>query len=86
MTYAAYTMTSNAPTEEFAMAEISRCDDVGPAASGSEGHRGTQSESVQTWTFTGHDPGDLLAVRVADSWQVFIADSVPDDDLVDSVP
>ncbi|TNM37572.1 hypothetical protein FHP29_17375 [Nocardioides albidus] len=73
-TYTAVTMTNDKPAEKFATAQMGRCEDVGASPPGVvfDG----DVDQVQSWVFEGYDSDVVLGVRVSDSWQVFVEDSV----------
>jgi hypothetical protein len=73
--------TSHGHTEREAskhsVADRAECHDVGENAAGSVFPE--QPEQVTTWSFRGYPPEKVVGVRFdADSFAVFVADSVPD--------
>jgi hypothetical protein len=77
-TYTAVTMTKDQPVEKLASAATGRCEDIG------EGPAGVvfddEVDKVQVWMFEGYGADVVLGVRIADSWQVFVEDSVAEAD------
>lgn len=82
--YTGYAFTRHEPSARYAEAEVADCDDNGTDARGSVFRGG--ATQVETWSFAGHDPGDVLAVRFdARSWEVYFSESVPRDVLEETV-
>lgn len=76
--YRSVTVTDQEPVQEYATVELSRCDDGDTDQSGAV--FGDDPDRVEAWTFDGYRGDVVLGVRLADSWQVFIDESVTQDE------
>jgi hypothetical protein len=72
--YLAYSTTATDPSERFRMAEEPSCADVGQNSSGS--FFDENPPRVQTWSFTNHDPDEVVGVRLGDSWRLYFSEAV----------
>ena len=73
-TYTSVTVTEERPSTVFGPATMSPCLDVGLESRGVAS--GAEWDEVEAWQFKEFDSDAVLSVRLADSWQVFIANSV----------